>query len=72
MNSKNKALEPINLYKIMASWRWRISWCDLTEQAFAEKAGISRTALSLYLNGERNPTLDNFHKIENFLRKAGV
>jgi transcriptional regulator with XRE-family HTH domain len=64
--------KPIDLYKIIKTWRWRISYLDITEQEFSRIVGVSRAAVSFYLNNDRIPSLKNFHKIENYLRSKGA
>lgn len=58
--------------KIVKSWKWRIIEAGFTQSSFAEELKLSKSALSGYLKQKSYPSLQNFDKIENFLKSKGV
>lgn len=56
----------------VTSWKWRIIEAGFNQSSFAEELKISKSALSGYLKSKAYPSLQNFEKIENFLKSKGV
>lgn len=54
------------------NWKWRIAKAGLTMSAFAAKAKVSNSNLSLYCAGKKNPRELTIIKIEKTLKKLKV
>lgn len=55
--------------EIVKTWKWRICKSGTNQLKFSEKLGIKPSQLSYWINGKRNPSLDDFDKVEEFLKE---
>jgi hypothetical protein len=53
-------------------WKPRIKKSSVSQREFAEMVGVSVVAVHYWITGSRTPSLYNFEKVENALRRLGV
>lgn len=54
------------------SWGWRIKKAGYNQSTFADEYEMSRSALSEYIAGKKDPSLKRFSFIESTLKDLGV
>jgi len=57
----------MNTTEKVKTWRWRIKRVGHTQHSFCDTIQVSRTGMSLYVNGKQDPSLKMFDKIEGKL-----
>jgi hypothetical protein len=53
-------------------WKSRIKKSSVNQKGLSEIIGVSDVAIHYWITGQRTPSVANFEKVENALRRLGV